>query len=296
MLRREGGTGDERQSTVGGAEARPCPQRRVRAVHDLDVIELLALAETLAQNAAALLRDAVHHAQEVDTKTTLTDMVTATDRASERLIVDGIRAARPDDAILGEEGTTDQGTSGIRWIVDPLDGTTNFLYGLPAFAVSIAVEIEGSVEAGLVVDAAREETFTAIRGGGARCRGHTIHCGTATELATSLVGTGFAYDAARRARQGAVVAELLPVVRDIRRIGAAAIDLCWVAAGRLDAFYERGLAPWDLAAGALIASEAGAVVGDLDGGPASGAFTLAASPAIFEPLRSLLFAAGAGTS
>jgi myo-inositol-1(or 4)-monophosphatase len=265
----------------------------VRDVPGSDVVELLSMADQLAQRAAAHLREAVHHTQEVDTKTTLTDMVTATDRASERLIVDGIRAARPDDAILGEEGTTDQGTSGVRWIVDPLDGTTNFLYGLPAFAVSIAVEVQGVVEVGIVVDAARDETFTAIRGEGAHCGGRRIPCGEATELATALVGTGFAYDAERRAQQGAVVAQVLPVVRDIRRVGAAAIDLCWVAAGRLDAYYERGLAPWDLAAGALIASESGAAVGDLDGGPASGAFTLAACPAVFGPLRSLLVAVGA---
>jgi myo-inositol-1(or 4)-monophosphatase len=268
----------------------------VRVVARPDLLELLGLAERVATDAAVLLREAVHHAQEVDTKTTLTDMVTATDRASERLIVEGIRTARPDDAILGEEGTTDHGTTGIRWIVDPLDGTTNFLYGLPAFAVSIAIEVEGVTEVGVVVDAAREETFTAIRGGGAHFGGRPMRCRDATELATALVGTGFAYDATRRARQGAVVSELLPSVRDIRRVGAAAIDLCWVAAGRLDAFYERGLAPWDLAAGALIAHEAGAATGDLDGGPPSGAFALAAAPGLFGPLRSLLRAAGAGTA
>ena len=261
-----------------------------------DLLELLQLAESLARDAANHLREAVHHVQEVDTKTTLTDMVTATDRASERLIVEGIRAVRPEDAILGEEGTADQGTSGIRWIVDPLDGTTNFLYCLPAFAVSIAVEVDGVVQVGVVVDAARNETFSATRGGGAHADGRVIRCRTTTELATALVGTGFSYDAGRRARQGAALAELLPVVRDIRRVGAAAIDLCWVASGRLDAFYERGLAPWDLAAGALVAEEAGATVGDLDGGPPSGAFTLVATPAIFEPLRSVLLTAGAGTA
>lgn len=261
-----------------------------------DVLELLQLAESLAREAADHLREAMLHVQEVDTKTTLTDMVTATDRASERLIVDGIRAVRPHDAILGEEGTADQGTTGVRWIIDPLDGTTNFLYCLPAFAVSIGVEIDGVTEVGVVVDAARDETFTAVRGGGAHASGRPIRCRDATELATALVGTGFAYDAGRRARQGAALAEILPVVRDIRRLGAAAIDLCWVASGRLDAFYERGLAPWDLAAGALVAHEAGATVGDLDGGPPSGAFTLAAAPTIFEPLRSLLLTTGAGTA
>lgn len=260
---------------------------------DPEVDALLALAVDLAAGATALLRDAVGHSQEVDTKSSRTDMVTATDRASERLLVDGIRTARPDDAILGEEGTADAGTSGVRWIVDPLDGTTNFLYGLPAFAVSIAVEVDGVVQAAVVADAGRQETFTARRGGGAHLDGRPLRCRDAQDLGTALVGTGFSYDAARRARQGEVVAKVLPVVRDIRRLGAAAIDLCWVAAGRLDAFYERGLAPWDLAAGSLVAAEAGAVVGDLAGGPPTGAFTLAAPPALFGPLRDLLATAGA---
>jgi myo-inositol-1(or 4)-monophosphatase len=259
-----------------------------------DPTELLALATSLAAEAAQLLRDGLDHVHDVDTKSSLTDMVTASDRASERLVVDGIRAARPDDGILGEEGTADSGTSGVRWVIDPLDGTTNFLYGLPAFAVSIAVEVDGTTEVGVVVDAARHETFTAVRGRGAHLDGRRLRVNGADQLATALIGTGFSYDAARRARQGAVVAQVLPLVRDIRRVGAAALDLCWVAAGRLDGFYEKGLAPWDLGAGALIAAEAGARVGDLAGGPASGAFTLATAPALFEPLRALLAAHGAG--
>jgi myo-inositol-1(or 4)-monophosphatase len=259
-----------------------------------DPTELLALATSLAAEAAQLLRDGLDHVHDVDTKSSLTDMVTASDRASERLVVDGIRAARPDDGILGEEGTADSGTSGVRWVIDPLDGTTNFLYGLPAFAVSIAVEVDGTTEVGVVVDAARHETFTAVRGRGAHLDGRRLRVNGADQLATALIGTGFSYDAARRARQGAVVAQVLPLVRDIRRVGAAALDLCWVAAGRLDGFYEKGLAPWDLGAGALVAAEAGARVGDLAGGPPSGAFTLATAPALFEPLRALLDAHGAG--
>lgn len=261
-----------------------------------DPADLLAVATQLAEDAGGLLADAVHHAQTAETKSSLTDMVTATDRASEKLIVDGIRAARPDDAILGEEGTVESGTTGVRWVIDPLDGTTNFLYGLPAFAVSIGVEVDGRAEVGVVVDATRGETFTARRGRGAFLGGAPLRCNAATDLATALVGTGFAYDAGRRAHQGAVVAHVLPQVRDIRRVGAAAIDLCWVAAGRLDAFYEKGLQPWDVAAGTLVAAEAGATLGDLDGGPPSGAFVLAAAPAIFEPLRSLLTTAGAATA
>jgi myo-inositol-1(or 4)-monophosphatase len=261
-----------------------------------DPEELLALASSLASDAAQLLRDGIDDVREVSTKSTLTDVVTASDRAAEALIVGGIRSARPDDAILGEEGTADAGTSGVRWVVDPLDGTTNFLYGVPAFAVSIAVEVDGVTEAAVVVDAARLEMFSAIRGGGARLDDRPIRCNDARQLGTALVGTGFAYDAGRRAGQGQVVAQILPLVRDIRRLGAAAIDLCWVACGRYDAYYERGLAPWDLGAGALIAAEAGANVGDLDGGPPSGAFTLAAAPRLFEPLRDLLRTAGAATA
>jgi myo-inositol-1(or 4)-monophosphatase len=258
-----------------------------------DPEELLGLAEPIAAQAAALLRAGRAHARsEVDTKTTLTDMVTEVDRASERLVADAIRAARPDDAILGEEGTADTGTTGVRWVIDPLDGTTNYLYGLPAYAVSIGVEVDGEAVAGVVVDAARDETFTAVRGGGARLDGRPIACSTSDRLATALVGTGFGYDAARRARQGAVVAQVLPLVRDIRRVGAAALDLCWVAAGRLDAYYETGTQPWDTAAGALIAAEAGAVLGDLRGGP-PGRCTLAAGPGLFGPLRVLLADLGA---
>jgi myo-inositol-1(or 4)-monophosphatase len=268
----------------------------VRLVPGPEVMELLTLARTLASDAADLLRAGLDHVHRVETKTSATDMVTESDRASERLLVEGIRAARPDDAILGEEGTAKTGTSGVRWVLDPLDGTTNFLYGLPAFAVSIAVEVDGVTEVAVVIDVVRRETFTAVRTRGAQLDDRPLACTGCADLGTALLGTGFSYDATRRARQGAVLAQVLPMVRDIRRVGAAALDLCWVAAGRLDAFAERGLAPWDLGAGALIAAEAGATVGDLEGGPASGAFTLASAPAIFEPLRALLRTAGAGTA
>jgi myo-inositol-1(or 4)-monophosphatase len=258
-----------------------------------DPLDLLALAERVAGDAAALLREGLGHTHEVETKSSLTDLVTEYDRAAERLIVEGLRAARPDDGVLGEEGAAEPGTSGVRWVIDPVDGTTNFFYGYPAFAVSIAAEVDGEVVAGVVVDVSRGETFTAARGRGAHADGRFLRCTDAAELATALVATGFAYDAARRARQGAVVAGILPRVRDVRRSGSAALDLCAVAAGRVDGFYERGLAPWDLAAGALIAAEAGATVGDLDGGPPSGAFVLATAPALFEPLGALLMTLGA---
>jgi myo-inositol-1(or 4)-monophosphatase len=258
-----------------------------------DPVELLSLAHRLAEEAGQLLLDGLKVAEVLGTKSTVTDLVTSMDRASERHIVEGIRAARPDDGIVGEEGTDHAGTSGVRWVIDPLDGTTNYFYAIPGYAVSIAVEIDDVVVAGVVADPSHRETFAATLGGGATCNGAPIACTAVATLGQALVGTGFSYEPERRDRQGSVVADLLPRARDVRRFGAAALDLCWVGCGRLDAFYEKGLQAWDLAAGALVASEAGATVGDLDGGPPSTAFTLASAPAIFDSLRSVLAAAGA---
>jgi len=262
-----------------------------------DVVpELLDLATSLAVQAAELLVDGLSRVRtSVDTKSTGTDMVTEMDRASEALIVAGILAVRPDDGIVGEEGTDRPGTSGIRWVVDPVDGTTNYLYGLPGFAVSIAAEIEGGgVVAGVVADPLHRDVFTATRGGGSYRNGAAMTGPTETRLGHALVATGFSYEPARRERQAEVLHHVLPRVRDIRRMGAAAVDLCSVAAGRVDAFYEKGLQPWDYAAGALIAQEAGVVVADLDGNATSPAFTLAAPTALFEVLAGLLIASGAG--
>jgi myo-inositol-1(or 4)-monophosphatase len=253
-----------------------------------DPAALLSLAHRLAEEAGQLLLDGLAAVEILGTKSSLTDMVSTMDGASEEHIVGGILEARPDDGIVGEEGTDHAGTSGVRWIIDPLDGTTNFLYALPAYAVSIAVEVDGVVVAGVVADPSHRETFAATLHGGATCNGKPIACSDARVLAHALIGTGFSYEPDRRARQGDVVADLLPRVRDIRRFGAAALDLCWVGCGRLDAFYEKGLQPWDLAAGALIAREAGALTGDLHGGAASTAFTLAAAPAVFDDVRRLL--------
>jgi fructose-1,6-bisphosphatase/inositol monophosphatase family enzyme len=259
--------------------------------------ELLALATEVAAQAAALLVDGLDRPRSsVSTKSTSTDMVTEMDRASERLIVDGLRAARPDDALVGEEGASAAGTSGVRWIIDPVDGTTNYLYGLAGFAVSIAAELDGQPAIGVVNDPLHRDVFTAVRGRGAHRNGRTLHVEGADDLAHALVATGFAYDPERRRRQAEVLIQVLPRIRDIRRIGAASVDLCSVACGRVDAYYERGLGPWDFAAGALIAAEAGAVVGDLAGGPPSGGFVLAAPMGLFEPLRSILEAAGAGNA
>jgi myo-inositol-1(or 4)-monophosphatase len=259
-----------------------------------DLGDLLDLAVDLAGRAARLLlEEAPERKADVSTKSSRTDMVTAVDRASELLIVSTLERERPDDGVLGEEGSARPGTSGVRWVIDPLDGTTNYLYGYPVFAVSIAVEIDGEVRAGVVADPCHDETFTAVKGQGARCNGSPIAVSGKDELATALVGTGFAYDPEARGRQAGWLSRVLPSVRDIRRTGSASLDLCWVACGRLDAFYEQGLSPWDIAAGGLVAQEAGAELTDLAGGPVRPGSVLAANPAIAAPLRGLLGDAGA---
>jgi myo-inositol-1(or 4)-monophosphatase len=261
-------------------------------VHDLSA--LLDVATALAREAADLLVDSLGRARtDVGTKSSATDMVTEMDRASELLIVTGLRAARPDDAVVGEEGTADGGSTGVRWLIDPIDGTTNFLYGHPGFAVSIAAEVDGEVAVGVVADPLHHDLFTATKGGGAHRNGQLLRIGEPPPLATSLLATGFSYDPGRRRRQSEVLTEVLPWVRDIRRMGAAAVDLCSVACGRVDAYYEKGLQAWDYAAGALVAAEAGARVGDLDGGPPSPAFTMVAHPLRYDELAALLDRAGA---
>jgi myo-inositol-1(or 4)-monophosphatase len=263
----------------------------------VDPEELLALASEAGQRAAALLAAdgngagaSFDHGAGVETKSSPTDLVTELDRRAERLIVDLLLDARPHDAVVGEEGGERQGTSAVRWVVDPLDGTTNFVYRFPAYAVSIAAEVGGRVVAGAVTDVVHREQFTAIHGGGAHLDGVPISTSVATTLGTALVGTGFSYRSEDRRRQAAALPRILPAVRDIRRVGSAALDLCWVACGRLDAFWERGLAPWDRAAGELIAREAGARVGPVGEG---GETVLAAAPALYEALESLLTDAGA---
>ncbi|MSW45374.1 MAG: inositol monophosphatase [Actinobacteria bacterium] len=259
--------------------------------------ELLSLAIAIAADAATILVEGLDRARTtVDTKTTGTDMVTEMDRAAERLIVDAILAARPSDAILGEEGTDRPGTTGVRWIVDPIDGTTNYLYAHAGFAVSIAAEVDGNIEIGVVHDPLHQEVFTAVRGGGAQRNGIPISASSETRLGHALIATGFSYEPDRRRRQAAVLIEILPLVRDIRRMGAASVDLCSVACGRVDAYYERGLQPWDHAAGALIAREAGALVSSLKGEEPDFEFCLAAPAALAAQLRPLLREHGAGSA
>jgi myo-inositol-1(or 4)-monophosphatase len=267
----------------------------VTGTPDLDALR--TLAERVARQAGALLLDGAGRARaEVSTKSTGTDMVTEMDRASEALITNGLLDARPHDGILGEEGIDIAGTSGVRWVVDPLDGTTNYLYGFPGFNVSIAAEVGGHPAVGVVFDVVRNELFSAVRGAGATRDGQPIRPSSTTELARALVGTGFSYDPDRRRHQAQVLVDVLPQVRDVRRQGAAALDLCSVACGRLDAYYERGLAAWDLAAGGLIAAEAGAVVTDFSGAlPVAGA-VVAATGGIARALLGLLATTGAATA
>lgn len=251
--------------------------------------ELLHLARSLAVEAGTLVAEGrASGIRSSETKSTSTDMVTEFDRASEALIVGRISTLRPNDGIVGEEGTDTEGSSGIRWLVDPIDGTTNFLYGLPGYAVSIAAADEHGALVGAVYIPTLGELFSAQRGGGATLNDLPISCGTLADPATALVATGFSYHPERRAAQARRVARLIGSVRDIRRIGAAAIDLCFVAAGRLDAYFEEGLGPWDLAAGELIAREAGCRTGDFDGGPARPGEVLVSNPTLFGPMLALL--------
>ena len=271
----------------------------------LDPQDLVELAEQVGRQAASLLLAGLDRERtSVSTKSSGTDMVTEIDRASEQLIVDALLAARPDDGILAEEGASRPGTSGIRWVIDPLDGTTNYLYRHPGFSVSIAVERidpatvddgvqRGELLAGVVIDPLLGDVFRAAVGQGSTRNGRAIRCSTVTDLGQALLATGFSYDPDRRTHQAQVIAGMIGHVRDIRRVGSAALDLCSVACGRVDAYVELGLAPWDMAAGTLIAREAGAVVQNIHGGPPSGLSVLAAPPDLRAPLVGALLEAGA---
>lgn len=259
---------------------------------DPDADELLDLAVRLAAEAADLLLDGLSRTRVITTKSSATDMVTEMDRAAEALIVGGIRAERPHDGVVGEEGSDEPGTTGVVWHIDPIDGTTNYVYASPGFSVSIGAWLDGVPIVGVVHDPFLDEVFTAVAGRGAELDGRPIACSAATDLSTALCATGFSYDADRRHRQAQVLTQVLPRVRDIRRRGSAAIDLCWAAAGRVDAYWEKGLNIWDRAAGELVATEAGLMATDLFGGPPSES-VLVAPPAIHEALRQLLLDAGA---
>jgi myo-inositol-1(or 4)-monophosphatase len=249
---------------------------------------LLAVAEEAARAGAAELGVRFgERARGVRTKSTPTDLVSDADVASEKAIRAVIGRHRPRDAILGEEGGA-TGEGELRWLVDPLDGTVNFLFGIPAFAVSVACEDGSGRLAGVVLDPVRDECFAATRFGAATMNLRQIHGAEHDELATAMVATGFAYDAAVRARQAEVVARVLPRVRDIRRVGAAALDLVWTACGRFDAYYERGVHAWDVAAGALIAARAGLEVRDLAVSDADPSGLVAAPAALIDELLELV--------
>jgi myo-inositol-1(or 4)-monophosphatase len=254
----------------------------------VDPEELLATAVAVVRPAADLAaRMRVDGVGAVDTKSTPTDVVTAADKAVERQVFTQLAHLRPLDGVLGEETGAVVGGA-VRWILDPIDGTVNYLYGLPQYAVSLAAEVAGEIVAGVVRNPATGQEWTAVRGGGAWRDGRRLRCSGVTELAQSLVATGFAYDRRRRAHQAAVVAKVLPEVRDIRRFGAASLDLCATAEGAFDAYYEKGLARWDHAAGGLIAAEAGVTVTGLAGAGAGPDLLLAAPPGIYAALHDLL--------
>ncbi len=276
-----------------------------------DVRALVTTAQTLAREAGRLVHDGRPDRVRVHaTKSSPVDVVTAMDLASEELLRRRLAELRPGDGILGEEQGFVPGTTGVTWVVDPIDGTVNYLYGLPSWSVSIAAVVgppgagpdatpqpqTWTALAAAVYAPVDDRMFSAGRGLGATLDGARLRVGEPTALELSLVGTGFGYRVERRRAQAAIVAELLPLVRDIRRLGSAALDLCAVASGSLDLYYERGLAPWDLAAGALVAVEAGAVVTGLRGRRADYEMTVAGAPGTIESLVTFLESQGADST
>ena len=248
---------------------------------------LLDLATRAAHAAGAELLARYGRIQGLDTKTSATDPVSDADRAAEALLVELITSERPDDGLLGEEGAARPSASGLRWVIDPLDGTVNYLYQLDNFSVSIAVEDSIGALVGVVHNPTTGRTYSAVRGGGAYADGRRLRVNDPVPMERALLATGFGYSPQRRAAQGALIAALLPRVRDIRRIGSAALDLCAVAAGAVDGYLEEGVKAWDVAAGALIAKEAGAIVTVVTPtGDATGC--LAAGPALHAQLASSL--------
>jgi myo-inositol-1(or 4)-monophosphatase len=249
----------------------------------------MEVVEPAAELAVTMRTEAI---RDVSTKSTRTDVVTAADRAVERYVIEELHRLRPGDAILGEElGECPASAAGgqrVRWILDPIDGTVNYLYGIPMYGISLAAEVDGVVVAGVVRNAASGEVWSAVRGGGAYRGGKRLSGSPVTELGQSLIGTGFGYDARRRVHQAQVVAKLLPMVRDIRRLGAASIDLCLAAEGRLDGYFEKGLNLWDYAAGGLVASEAGLTVSGLVGVPHGAELIIAAPSGIYQRLHDTL--------
>jgi myo-inositol-1(or 4)-monophosphatase len=271
--------------------------------NDTDPVVLRSVAERLAAEAAEFVRrrrvevfDQPHARAAVRAKSTPTDPVTVVDTETERLLRDRLAELRPGDQILGEEeGGSAGGGDGLTWVIDPIDGTVNFVYGIETYAVSVAVQRGGASVAGAVANVPTGALYSAALGHGARVQHGGVvtplASSTAVELSMSLVGTGFSYAPEHRARQAEILAKILPVVRDVRRMGSAALDLCMVAAGRLDAYYEDGVHIWDWAAGALIAAEAGAVM-RLPPADKGGGLIVAAAPGIAEAMTGALHDSG----
>lgn len=251
--------------------------------------QLLLVAHEAASAAAAELVPRFGHRQtDVRVKSSPTDLVSEADVAAEAAIRRVLADRRPTDAILGEEEGATDGDGELRWVIDPLDGTTNFLFGIPQFAVSVACEDAQGALVGVVLDPIRDERFTATRSGPVELNGRPIAAAQPDDLATALVATGFGYEAHVRVRQAEVISRVLPRVRDIRRAGAAALDLGWVACGRYDAYFERGLKPWDRAAGGLIAERAGLTLRPLEADGEDPEGLLAAPAVIVDELLALV--------
>jgi myo-inositol-1(or 4)-monophosphatase len=255
-----------------------------------DLEPLRDLAVRVAERAAEIHRHGRERGFEVREKTSAADLVTDVDREAERVVVEGILAERPDDGILGEEGTDRTGATGVRWVIDPLDGTANFVRGHPAYCVCVGVEVDGESVVGVVIDSLGVRTDGA-RGAGAIRAGRPIRPSTHADLSSAVVATGFGYDRRERARQVAVASHVIPRVADIRRAGSAAWDLVATASGQVDAYYEVGLSPWDLSAGRAIVEAAGGVVRTV-AQPHGRELAVAAPPQLLEPLLRLLAEAG----
>ncbi|MFN2589348.1 MAG: inositol monophosphatase family protein [Actinomycetota bacterium] len=255
-----------------------------------DLGDLLALAVDAARRAAQVHRAGLERDQHTDVKTSTSDPVSDVDRDAERVIVEAIRRGRPDDALLAEESTDEQGSSGVRWVIDPLDGTVNYISRYPLFAVSIGIEVEGVPTIGVVLDSARDRLYAAVAGRGATRDGEAIRVPEPSDLASAIVATGFSYRSSRRAQQAEALRTVLPRIGNIRCDGSAALDLCAVATGEVDAYFENPVAPWDVAAGRVIAEEAGATVSVRTTGTSTD--VLAAPPPLFDALQDLLREAG----
>jgi myo-inositol-1(or 4)-monophosphatase len=253
--------------------------------------ELERIASDAARAAARVVTSAYGRPRAVGRKTSPTDVVTQTDLRAEDLVRRHLQEATPHAGLLGEEGGTSAPGARVQWVIDPLDGTINFLYGVPLFAVSIAASVDGEIVAGAVIDVLRDELFSAHLGGGARCDDAPIEVSGCRSLPDALVATGFSYQAALRDRQGEVAHRVLPRARDLRCFGSAALELCWVACARIDAYFQRDTEIWDRAAGALIAAEAGART--VLPCPENDDLVIAASPGVFDDLWAVVQFTGA---